>query len=85
MNWNKYEGIDFNELKQRVEILENSPDFESAKYIKRAVEYLLVSERIDIDSKNIIREKILKIISWIFQYFIVKKHLKYTAIFISYI
>ena len=60
MNWNKYEGIDFNELKQRVEILENSPDFESAKYIKRAVEYLLVSERIDIDSKNIIREKILK-------------------------
>ena len=60
MNWNKYEGIDFNELKQRVEILKNSPDFESAKYIKRAVEYLLVSERIDIDSKNIIREKILK-------------------------
>ena len=60
MNWNKYEGIDFNEMKQRVEILENSPDFESAKYIKRAVEYLLVSERIDIDSKNIIREKILK-------------------------
>lgn len=60
MNWNKYEGIDFNELKQRVEILENSPDFESAKYIKRAVEYLLVSERIDIDSKNIIRDKILK-------------------------
>ena len=43
MNWNKYEGIDFNEMKQRVEILENSPDFESAKYIKRAVEYLLIS------------------------------------------
>lgn len=59
MNWNKYEGIDFNELKQRVKILENSQNFESAKYIKRAIEYLLVSEQIDMDSKNTIKEKIL--------------------------
>ncbi len=59
MNWNKYEGIDFNELKQRVKILENNRDFESAKYMKRAVEYLLLSEQIDADSKKIIRDKIL--------------------------
>ena len=59
MNWNKYEGLDFNELKQRVKILENSSDFESAKYIKRAVEYLLLSEQIDIDAKNTIKDKIL--------------------------
>ena len=85
MNWNKYEGIDFNELKQRVEILENSPDFESAKYIKRAVEYLLVSERIDIDSKNIIREKILKNNKLDFSIFYSKETLGNIQQFISYI
>lgn len=58
-NWNKYEGIDFKELKQRIEILKNNPDFESAKYIKRAVEYLLLSDRIDEESKETIREKLL--------------------------
>lgn len=58
-NWNKYEGIDYNELKQRIEILKNNPDFESAKYIKRAVEYLLLSDKIDEESKGIIKEKIL--------------------------
>ncbi len=58
-NWNKYEGIDYNELKQRIEILKNNPDFESAKYIKRAIEYLLLSDKIDTESKNIIRKKIL--------------------------
>ncbi len=58
-NWNKYEGIDFNELKQRVEILKDHADFESAKYIKRVLEYLLVSERIDTDSKKVINSKIL--------------------------
>ena len=26
-NWNKYEGIDFKELKQRIQILKNIPDF----------------------------------------------------------
>jgi signal transduction histidine kinase len=57
-NWNKYEGIDYNELKQRIEILKNNSDFESAKYIKRAIEYLLLSDKIDEESKNIIRKKI---------------------------
>lgn len=58
-NWNKYEGIDFKELKQRIQILKNNPDFESAKYIKRAVEYLLLSDRIDEESKKTIKEKLL--------------------------
>lgn len=58
-NWNKYEGIDFNELKQRIEILKNHSDFESAKYIKRAVEYLLLSEKIDEKSKIVINSNIL--------------------------
>lgn len=58
-NWNKYEGIDYNELKQRIEILKNNSDFESAKYIKRAIEYLLLSDKIDEESKKIVRRKIL--------------------------
>lgn len=58
-NWNMYEGIDSNELKQRVEILKNSRDFESAKYIKRVVEYILLNSKIDQKSKEIIEQKIL--------------------------
>lgn len=58
-NWNKYEGIDYNELKQRIEVLKNNSDFESAKYIKRAIEYLLLSDKIDEEAKNTIRQKIL--------------------------
>lgn len=60
MNWNKYEGIDFSELKQRVEILYENSDFESAKYIKRAIEYLLFSRQVDHNSKDIIKNKILQ-------------------------
>lgn len=58
-NWNMYEGIDLNELKQRVEILKNNQNIESAKYIKRILEYLLFNEKIDEISKNIIRKNIL--------------------------
>lgn len=58
-NWNKYEGLDFNELRQRVEILKNQSDYESAKYLKRAIEYLLLSDKIDDESKAIINTKIL--------------------------
>lgn len=82
MNWNKYEGIDFNELKQRVKILENNPDFESAKYIKRAIEYLLVSEQIDIDSKNTIKDKILKNNKLDFSMFYSKEILRKIQIFL---
>lgn len=59
MNWNRYEGLDYNELKQRVEILKNNSDYESAKYIKRVVEYLLLSDKIDEKYKQIIDSKIL--------------------------
>ena len=58
-NWNMYEGIDLNELRQRVEVLKNSKDFESAKYIKRVIEYILFNNKIDADSRNIIEQKIL--------------------------
>lgn len=58
-NWNRYEGFDYNELKQRIEILKNNSDFESAKYIKRVIEYLLLCDKIDEESKEIIKEKIL--------------------------
>lgn len=58
-NWNKYEGIDYNELKQRIEVLKNNSDFECAKYIKRAIEYLLLSDKIDEESKEIIKKKLL--------------------------
>lgn len=58
-NWNKYEGIDFNEVRQRVQILKEHSDFESAKYIKRAIEYLLFSEKVESKFKDIIKSKIL--------------------------
>lgn len=58
-NWNKYEGIDFNELRQRVEILKDHSDFESAKYIKRAMEYMLLSEKVDKEFKDTIKSEIL--------------------------
>ncbi len=58
-NWNRYEGIDFNELKQRIEILKDHSDYESAKYIKRTLEYLLLSEKIDKESKDLIINVIL--------------------------
>ena len=59
-NWNMYEGVDINELRQRVKILKNSADFESAKYIKRIVEYLLCNNKVDISSKSILRKIFLE-------------------------
>lgn len=58
-NWNKYEGIDLNELRQRVEILKNNLDFESAKYIKRIIEYLLLNRNVEEQHKRTIREDVL--------------------------
>ena len=59
MNWNYYEGIDLNEIKQRVEILKNHPDVDSAKYIKRIIEYLINNSKIDEKSRNIVKKGII--------------------------
>lgn len=45
-NWNLYEGINIPEFEQRCEILKCSDDISSAKYLKCAIEYLLLSDTI---------------------------------------
>ncbi len=53
-NWNLYEGINIPEFIQRCEILEATNDISSAKYIKCAIEYLLLSDGIEQLDKDII-------------------------------
>ncbi len=51
-NWNLYEGINIPEFEQRCEILKQSNDISSAKYLKCAIEYLLLSNTISPEDKK---------------------------------
>lgn len=53
-NWNLYEGINIPEFVQRCEILCATNDISSAKYIKCAIEYLILSDGVDINDKRAI-------------------------------
>lgn len=55
-NWNLYEGINIPEFIQRCEILCATNDISSAKYIKCAVEYLILSEGVDSQDKKAIMD-----------------------------
>jgi len=59
MNWNRYEGINLIEVKQKVAVLKQYEDYESATYLKSALEYCLLSDKIDDDSKQEIQQGIL--------------------------
>lgn len=58
INWNKYEEININTLKQKINILNNINDEESAKYIKNQLQYFMLSTKISNEDK----EKVSKII-----------------------
>lgn len=55
-NWNLYEGINIPEFIQRCEILKSSDDISSAKYLKCAIEYLLLTDSIALEDKKTIEE-----------------------------
>ena len=58
VNWNNFEGLDLLEFNQRVKILENKPDIQSAKYIKSTIEYIINNNQVETQDK----QKILKLI-----------------------
>lgn len=58
VNWNNFEGLDLLEFNQRVKILENKPDVQSAKYIKSTMEYIINNNQVDVQDK----QKILNLI-----------------------
>ncbi len=60
INWNKYEEININNLKQKINILRNMPDEDSAKYIKNQIQYFLLSSKVSEEDKNKLN-KILEI------------------------
>lgn len=60
INWNKYEEININNLKQKINILKNMEDEESAKYIKNQIQYFLLSSKISEEDKKKLN-KILEI------------------------
>lgn len=55
-NWNLYEGVNIPEFEQRCEILKFSNDISSAKYLKCAVEYLLLTDNVCKEDKEKIEE-----------------------------
>lgn len=52
INWNKYEEININNLKQKINILKNINDEDSAKYIKNQIEYFLLSSKVAEEDKK---------------------------------
>lgn len=59
INWNKYEGLDLNSIKQRIVILKKDDNHkESAQFLKRQFEYLLLSSKVPSNVKNIIKKQI---------------------------
>jgi signal transduction histidine kinase len=60
VNWNKYEEINVNAFRQRVNLLmHNLNDISSAKYLKSHIEYFLNNDQIDSNHKNFLQYDIL--------------------------
>ena len=55
INWNKYEEINIKLLQQKINVLRNIEDEDSAKYIKTQLEYFLLSDKVHDRDKDIVR------------------------------
>lgn len=58
INWNCYEEISIDGLKQRIRILEKNKDIAAAKYIANQLEFYLLLPNIDINEKEFVFNKI---------------------------
>ncbi len=59
INWNKYEGLDINSIKQRLELLKKDGNHkDSAHFLKRQFEFILLNHKIPNEIHNLISEKI---------------------------
>lgn len=56
VNWNKYEEINIKLLQQKINVLRNIEDEDSAKYIKTQLEYFLLSDKVQEKHKNTVKE-----------------------------
>ncbi|WP_214630370.1 sensor histidine kinase [Paenibacillus agaridevorans] len=58
INWNKYEGLDLNSLKHRLELLKkDSNDKDSAHFLKRQIEFILLNHKVPSEIHNLVLEK----------------------------
>ncbi|MGG2196818.1 ATP-binding protein [Paenibacillus validus] len=57
INWNKYEGLDINSIKQRLELLKKDGNHkDSAHFLKRQFEFILLNHKIPNEIHNLISE-----------------------------
>lgn len=56
INWNRYEEISVDALKQRIRILQEGQDVTAAKYIANQLEFFLLSEGVDEQDRKIVEQ-----------------------------